>query len=146
MTNIVTQETLNNVLVEVLKGTKDASHEIYGASKAGIVKAVDFASEQAPIVVQEFVRWHFVDAITIILFCIVGIIACVWAFKKVDEWPTANYEDRNAQGLAAFILVVFGTVCSIFLFVETRKAVKIAVAPRVYVVEWVADTIKAARR
>ncbi len=54
ITNNIPQETINAVLIDILKGAKDASSEIYGASKTGIVKAVEFAQEQSPMVVQEF--------------------------------------------------------------------------------------------
>lgn len=60
MTNTITnipQETINSVFIDMLKGANDASGEIYGAGKIGIVKAVDFVTEQAPLVVQEFLTW-----------------------------------------------------------------------------------------
>ncbi len=41
------------ILIDVLKGVKDAGSEMYATSKVGLAKAVDFAVEQAPIVVQE---------------------------------------------------------------------------------------------
>ena len=105
MTNNIPQETINNVLVNILRGAQDASSEIYGASKVGIIKAVDFASEQAPLVIQEFLAWKSAEAIFNIVF------------------------------LSAFLI---GKV----LIKNTEQLIKIKVAPRVYVIEWVSSQVK----
>jgi len=41
MTN--TQETINTILIDVLKGVKETGSELYAAGKAGVAQAVDFA-------------------------------------------------------------------------------------------------------
>lgn len=48
------QETINSVVIDILKGVKETGSEIYGVTKEGLIKAVDFAQEQVPLVIQEF--------------------------------------------------------------------------------------------
>lgn len=43
--------TINDAVIDILRGVKGASGEIYQASKTAITKAVDFTMEQAPLVV-----------------------------------------------------------------------------------------------
>lgn len=53
---------INQVLVEILSGTRDAAKEIYGASKKAIHKSIDFVGEQTPDIIKQFLMWRFVSA------------------------------------------------------------------------------------
>lgn len=94
VTNSIPQETINSVLVDILKGVKDTGREIYGASKTGIVKTVDFAQEQAPLVVQEFLTWKFAQATIWTVISVIGLIVlvlipnknCLTFWKKPVLW------------------------------------------------------------
>jgi len=141
-TNNIPQETINTVLIDILKGAKDASGEIYGASKAGIIKAVDFAQEQAPLVVQEFLAWRFSQAI---IYLVVGVIALIALAYLVGKCFSKDWSKETAGG-SVFMGILFGGIfCAFLMFgciipnVET--IVKVKVAPRVYVIEWVADQV-----
>jgi len=142
MTNNIPQETINNVLVNILRGAQDASSEIYGASKVGIIKAVDFASEQAPLVIQEFLAWKSAEAIFNIV--IVSIALCFvfkfmkWSFKALKSGkPDISFAlcFMSSVFLSAFLI---GNV----LIKNTEQLIKIKVAPRVYVIEWVSSQVK----
>jgi len=97
MTN--TQETVNSILIDVLKGVKDAGSEMYATSKVGLAKAVDFAMEQAPIVVQEFISWKMGDAIFNCIFYSIGVIillgAIIWLKKKLEKEQKTPTRLRN---------------------------------------------------
>ena len=140
-TNSIPQETLNNVLIDMLRGAKDASSEIYAASKTGIVKAVDFAQEQAPLVMQEFLAWRFSQAIIYLIVGVIALALLVGIVKKClsKDWLSASDGGSLVGGVfgIAIFALVFGT--AIVPAVET--IVKIKVAPRVYVIEWVADQV-----
>jgi hypothetical protein len=117
MTN--TQETVNSILIDVLKGVKDAGSEMYATSKVGLAKAVDFAMEQAPIVVQEFLSWKMGDAIFNCIFYSIGVIillgAIIWLKKKL--------------GLAVASMIPIKD--------NIETIIKIKLAPRVYILEYV---------
>jgi hypothetical protein len=140
MTN--TQETVNSILIDVLKGVKDAGSEMYATSKVGLAKAVDFAVEQAPIVVQEFLSWKMGEAIfnvalytiaAIVLFCITRFF-----FKKIKDTNINYPEEIVPLGLgflfcsAVFCLIIFHQ-----LKPNIETIIKIKLAPRVYILEYV---------
>ena len=146
LTNNIPQETVNSILIEMLRGAKDASSEIYSASKVGIVKAVDFAQEQSPLVVQEFLAWRFSQAI---IYLVAGVIALVLLGALVKKCFSKDWL-RETDG-ASVVGVIFGI--GIFALVlgkaivpNVETIVKIKVAPRVYVIEWVADQVQKNKR
>ena len=140
MTNA--QETVNNILIDVLKGVKDAGSEMYATSKVGLAKAVDFAVEQAPIVVQEFLSWKMGEAVfnviaytiaAIVLFCIARFL-----FKKVKD-TNMNYPEEIvplALGLM-FCTAMFCLVTILNIKPNIETIIKIKLAPRVYILEYV---------
>lgn len=143
MTNA--QETVNSILIDVLKGVKDAGSEMYATSKVGLAKAVDFAVEQAPIVVQEFLSWKMGEAIfnviaysiaTIVLFFVLRFL--LKKIKKIDM----NYspEEIVPIGLGfVFSLFVFCFITFFQLKPNIETIIKIKLAPRVYILEYVTN-------
>ena len=141
MTN--TQETVNSILIDVLKGVKDAGSEMYATSKVGLAKAVDFAVEQAPIVVQEFLSWKMGEAIfnvvaytiaTIVLFSVLRFL-----LKKIKETDmNSGPEEIVPIGLGfLFCLAVFCLIIFTQLKPNIETIIKIKLAPRVYILEYV---------
>lgn len=141
MTN--TQETVNSILIDVLKGVKDAGSEVYATSKVGLAKAVDFAVEQAPIVVQEFLSWKMGEAIfnvvaysiaVIFLFCVIRFL-----FKKIRSTDMNNCPEEILPIALCFMfsLVVFCGVIFTQLKPNIETIIKIKLAPRVYILEYV---------
>ena len=144
MTNNVPQEALNNILIDILKGAKEASGEIYGASKTGIVKAVDFATEQAPLVVQEFLAWKSAEAI----FNIVIVSIALFFIYKFIQWcfKAAN-SDRTPEDIMGLMGLILAFALSAALITKglvgnAEQLIKIKVAPRVYVIEWISNQVK----
>jgi hypothetical protein len=141
MTN--TQETVNSILIDVLKGVKDAGSEMYATSKVGLAKAVDFAVEQAPIVVQEFLSWKMGEAIfnvvaytiaTIVLFSVLRFL-----LKKIKE-TDMNYSPEEIVPIGLgflFCSVVFCLIIFTQLKPNIETIIKIKLAPRVYILEYV---------
>ena len=143
ITNNIPQETINAVLIDILKGAKDASSEIYGASKTGIVKAVEFAQEQSPMVVQEFLLWKFAQSV---IWVIVGVIAIgVLGFlikKCVSKLKNSKSDEDQIYVLPIIISVVLSVViCFANIVPNVEQIVKVKVAPRVFMIEWVSDQV-----
>lgn len=143
ITNNIPQETINAVLIDILKGAKDASSEIYGASKTGIVKAVEFAQEQSPMVVQEFLVWKFAQSV---IWVIVGLIAIgVLGFlikKCVANWKNPELFERDLYVLPIVMSsILIGVICFVNIVPNVEQIVKVKVAPRVFMIEWVSDQV-----
>ena len=143
ITNNIPQETINAVLIDILKGAKDASSEIYGASKTGIVKAVEFAQEQSPMVVQEFLVWKFAQSV---IWVVVGLIAIgVLGFlikKCVANWKNPELFERDLYVLPIVMSsILIGVICFVNIVPNVEQIVKVKVAPRVFMIEWVSDQV-----
>jgi uncharacterized membrane protein YraQ (UPF0718 family) len=139
ITNNIPQETINSVLIDILKGAKDAGSEIYGASKTGIVKAVEFAQEQSPMVVQEFLMWKFAQSV---IWVIVGVIALgvlSYLFKKCVDWLPESEGESIIPGFFCVIMIVL--VCCMTVVPNIEQMVKVKVAPRVFMIEWVSSQV-----
>lgn len=146
LTNSIPQETVNTILIEMLRGAKDASSEIYSASKVGIVKAVDFAQEQSPLVVREFLAWRFSQAI---IYLVAGVVVLALLGALVKKCLSKEWVEES-DGISV-VGVIFGI--GIFVLVlgkciipNVETIVQIKVAPRVYVIEWVAEQVQKNKR
>jgi len=137
MTN--TQETINTILLDVLKGVKETGSELYAAGKTGVAQAVDFAMQQAPLVVQEFLSWKMSEAIiNLIFFGAASIIAfCVFIFliKKAKKYIASEAIVAIFFGTAATLIVLIASLVCIKKEIQT--IVKVKLAPRVYIIEYV---------
>lgn len=144
------QPTLNSVMVEILSGAKDAGKEIYGASKTAIISSYDFIKEQTPDVIQQFLLWRFTHAtIWAGIFVAISCSLFFFAYKLKQYQPKAsthNYAGDPSERQvttcfkwifigAAFVLLIIGVGSNSF------EMLKIKVAPKVYVIEYVVDLV-----
>jgi hypothetical protein len=144
-------DTINGVIVEMLKGAKDVGAELYQATHDSIVAGVDFAQEQAPLVVKEFLTWRGFEAglqagfalLVVIGFIIAFVFAYKW-LKKCNELKESPLSMLYAIGAAVvFILgLVFLPGQLSTITTSTFTLVKIKVAPRVYLIEYVTEQVK----
>lgn len=146
--NIVSQETINSILIEMLHGAKGAGSEVYAAGKAGIVNAVEFANKHAESTVHEFLRWHFYDAvisaaISAMVLLIFGYwIRCIYRYSDKcpdSEAPVVSF------GLVVCVIVFVATLTNSFV-PNVKRAVKVGVAPSVYLIEWTVDQVKQVKK
>ena len=138
-TNNIPQETINSVLIDILKGAKDAGSEIYGASKTGIVKAVEFAQEQSPMVVQEFLMWKFAQSVILVIFGVIALGVLGYLFKKCVDLFRESEGLSMIPGFVCFIMIVL--VCCKNVVPNIEQMVKVKVAPRVFMIEWVSSQV-----
>ena len=138
MTN--TQETINTILLDVLKGAKEVGSEIYSAGKAGLIQAVDFAMQQAPLVVQEFLSWKMSEAIiNLIFFGAAFVIAfCFFVFliKKANKYIHSEAIVAIGLGMVGTLVIMISLLFN-FIKPDIQTIIKIKLAPRVYIIEYV---------
>jgi len=137
MTN--TQETVNTILIDVLKGVKETGSELYAAGKAGVAQAVDFALQQTPLVVQEFLSWKMSEAIINLIFFGIGTVIILFCLVFLLKKAKKNIENE------AIVPIFFGTVFTVIALIallgnikkDIQTIAKIKLAPRVYIIEYV---------
>jgi hypothetical protein len=137
MTN--NQETINTILIDVLKGVKETGSELYAAGKAGVAQAVDFALQQAPLVVQEFLSWKMSEAIINLIFLGTGalILFCFFIFliKKAKKHIGNDAIVPISMGMTITLAFMIALLINIKNNIQTIAKIKLA--PRVYIIEYV---------
>jgi hypothetical protein len=144
----VSQASVNQVLIEMLSGVKTAGGEIYSASKEMIHNGVNFVSEQAPDVVKQFLTWKFWESGAWIVVFTVVIGLALYARRKASQFSDAQKRDEFPVGwIAKWVLFIFiGWTLAFPIRFHALNMVKIGVAPKVYIIEYVVDLVKEANQ
>lgn len=131
---------INQVMVEILSGVKNASGEIYNFSKQEIGQAYDYLKENAKGVVHEFLLWQGVKAgVWIFVWTFVACLLFYFARQlKLYATKSGRYWS-DATGFKWIFRVVACVILVITLGVNGMTIAKICVAPRVYIIQYVLD-------
>ena len=124
-----------------------------------IKQGADFVREQAPLVVQEFLRYELIKEVVIVVVCCVALLIVIKLhfvgrkyLKKRDELAStarkdtygcyAEREDRRkheryegAGYIGFWFPVPAGIIFSVVMVVHQLYVIEILVAPRVYVLK-----------
>jgi hypothetical protein len=110
-----------------------------GAQKWG-EKGADFAAEQIPLVLKEKLYYDFAWATVWLVF---GLTLLVIANKVgIKLWKSAETgEDDRLFG--SVVIRLMGTVFALpFVFTNLNTMLKIGLAPRVYIIEWLTSLVR----
>ncbi len=127
---------MNTNLTQVIIETIEQSKSILG-------EGLSLAKEQTPLVVNEFLIWKFWESlITGIAWMLIAIIALYCSFRLVKWAAKCIREDSDD------ILVLPVGIACIVLFIPwffsislLKESLQIKIAPRVYLIEYVAKTV-----
>lgn len=118
--------------------------DIVQSTREGVAKGVDLAMEQAPEIVNQLLTWKMVDngircagCIAIVAtFCILYRI--YW--KKSEEF---DHDDKVfSRGLIGAIGGIVGVVVLLCAFEYGMTALKIYIAPKIYLIEYFSALIR----
>lgn len=146
----VTTTTINDVVVDILQGAKAVGSDIYQSSKATISKAVDFTIEQTPLVVTEFLHWKLAQSIIYFVALLIPVILLLFiarALRKKSESADIPNKSRYDTDKGDYIIGVWAIRLAALLLLTLNLTfqgltiTKILVAPRVYLIEYVVDSI-----
>ena len=153
------QATLNDVVIDILRGAKSASGEVYQASKSAVVASVEFAKNQVPDVVEQFLRWKITEKVVYIVGWLVVAVLLVYISRSFNTFAT-NFRKTNPDSFTRYsnpvdydFAVFFkwatrvGAVAIIVIniWLNGMTIAKILIAPKVYIMEYVIDNINTAR-
>lgn len=113
----------------------------------------DFASDQIPLVIQEYLLWHFYSNLVFMTFLLslsllfIGVgLNCQRLAKNVNK-----REDITSYAIKQFEkeYMILGTLsimlASVFFFlsfVPLESMVKVKVAPRVVLIDWLKESVQ----
>lgn len=152
----IAKTNMTSIMIDILSGVRDAGKDIYGVTKDAIRTSVDFVKEQAPDVVQQFLKWqiakHSFYGIAFLLFAVGLIFTARYLRKSVLPNIDRDYNDYNSGAPVGFtwvgIVVCRIGACLLLVFglgSNLMDVTKIAIAPKVYIIEYVVDTMQPSR-
>lgn len=119
------------------KALNEFVQQVISAAQTG----AQWTAEQAPLVVQEWLRWQLIEALLLGCLGVVVLVFAAAAAYCAYRW-SCDYETEGlgiiAGAVAAILIAVGATLSSHFLLV----ALKVYVAPRVVVLEKFAELVK----
>lgn len=113
------------------------------ASKIG-----DFATEQIPPFITEYLTWKFWEAafsasLYLILVAVAGVYLAYW--KKIWAWNVKYF--HSSDGVSLLPVALSATLLTLMLFFnfpydEIKDMIQINIAPKVYLLEKASEIIK----
>ena len=137
--SIITDTNISQAIVGILSGVKNASGEVYNASKTAIASGIDLVKHQAPDLIHEFLKWKFAEAAAWTILGLVGIIAIVIIWYK--SCKTLSWEIEPLIVLSGFG-IVFSVPCIAAIITNGFVMLQIWIAPKIYLIEYVVRHIK----
>ena len=109
--------------------------------------ALSWTAEQAPLVVQEYLVWHFwSNLISSIIPLIISIASIIAVYKlsrpKGMKWAKRELEDNPLPILVWFVAFVSLILSSPYSVHHIEQCIKVKVAPRIIIIEKLSDIIK----
>jgi len=109
-----------------------------------IKEGIDFTKEQAPLVVQEFLTWEFWNSFgTGVLLLIISLtfLSIGWKYRKLMWGELAQKTDGfTAMANVCIFAIALGLLIPMTFNFQT--ALKVKIAPRVYLIEWASNQVK----
>lgn len=126
---------------KITKELEDKTINIINWLEDAIKTSTDFASEQIPLFIQELLHYNFVMSLSWFIVGIIGIIAVIYtAYRLIKMAIKDGCIDMVGPPvviMGIFILAIFTCVS-----VNHMDWIKIKLAPRVYLMEYVKDSMK----
>jgi len=126
--------------------TNEVLSEFVKKAMVTMEKTGDFVIEQAPLVLQEFYKWHIAKNILgilfgIIIFLIIRYLPYIWLHKEKkydDDIRFFNrYGDEDGIAFVSWIVFIIGSITTLFLIPYcVYTLIFILVAPKFYLIEF----------
>jgi hypothetical protein len=116
--------------------------DIVKSTKEGVAKGVDIAMEQAPEIVNQLLAWKIADncircaGCLLLLTAICLIYRMIW--KRVEDGDYDGFI-RGMVGLVGGVMAIALVICA---FEYAMAALKIYIAPKIYLIEYFSRLIR----
>lgn len=139
MVKAITNDTnITQAIVSILGGAKDVGGDIYDTSKLAISKSVDFVKQQAPDLIESFVKWKFVEAA---VYTVAGAIGLILAIYLGIYFSKKAYSSGEEFLIMPAIFSFAATIPSMIGFSNIMTCLYIYTAPKVYLIEYIMNHI-----
>lgn len=133
---------INTVVAEILRGAKQVSGEVYAASKEALSASIDYIQKEMPELAEQYLKWEFASACVNATFLaiIIGIIIYI-AFRLCKHIWKDNPSDQMMLFPVSMITIALLLPISMGFYDNFNKALKISVAPKIYLIESIGEKI-----
>ena len=109
-----------------------------------LTTASDFVIEQAPLILQELLLLETITRSIWVGFGLILFILSLWrSIYMWSHWHWFESKTREDERITSFIILFFSYIVGIVMFfVNIIPLIKILIAPRVYLIEYINDLIK----
>ncbi len=116
---------------------KEAAIQTFISSMA---EAGNKAMSEAPEVLQEYLQWQFIEHIVYaVISAVIMVLLVVYYRHIISAKGDGDLEDYIMDHFGRFVMIVvaafFSIVAPISLAVDTYSAIKIKLAPKVYMID-----------
>ena len=111
-----------------------------------------FAEEEIPLVLQEFLTWGLTNSIMwivigIMFFLLGRYLPYAWLKKEQTDEDDDKFFNRYCKDYQSDVVtgwiffMVLGTIGACITIINLFNTIKILIAPRIYLIEWFSDII-----
>jgi hypothetical protein len=130
--SVGTLDYLNRQLIDAIELAKSTG-----------TNAVDFVKEQAPDVVNQLILWEiWFHGLWVVVGLILLLVGAVFSVKLWKKFSVTRYPNDGAYFGFGFVATIVAVGGAVLLFVNTPLMLKPIVAPKVWLIEYVANLIK----
>jgi hypothetical protein len=116
--------------------------------KASAQQGGEFVKQQVPDLLQQQLRYAWWVDVALVGFAVLGMVATlalfIYLFKSMQTAATTQYNDFDSvgwvMGMVACAITFLGSFISIM--VNSMELLKITLAPKVYLLEWITGLMK----
>jgi hypothetical protein len=108
----------------------------------------DFASDQIPLVIQEYLSWHFysnmISFVLMIIFASISSFICYKLFnlRKTVEAGVYDVGPKEMCTIGVVVFFISTLLLTGLSSIPVSQMVKVKVAPRVVLIDWLKDSVK----
>lgn len=113
--------------------------EVAGMTKEGILQGIDILQQEVPELIQQIYRWEF----TIGAFCFLLGIGLSFAAKKFFSLAKGDELSYDMEFVYYTSVIVCGIAGTAMSLCNAIKMLKIVVVPKLYLVNYIFDLVKA---
>lgn len=112
--------------------------------KVGILEGAAFVANEAPILIQEIIKFSTIRCGVFVVWGIAVIFISVWVFKKLKKTSNERKWLKNDEpGIMLFLFPIAGFIYGVvLLFLYSVVLLKIIFAPRLFLLEYIQQLIK----
>lgn len=128
---------MEQIFIDTIKKTTEVGGEIYDGIKVVGAKAIDLAQKEIPDIIHQLLVWKMTEAVISTICCLLVVICMfVLIIKFYKHDYSRNSDMAFFRGFASLIMLVVALIFLCFTYSNAMTAVKIYVAPKIFLIEY----------